>query len=401
MKLRGRKALVLKERVALHGMMLVAAFIYVFCGLSPCQAAKLTDSQIHIIQANIRKSTDLSTKCLELYNSADQKYSMASSNFQRTSILGFLEAADVYAEAESKSLETRNLFNDAWIQMQLSMQNDDLASVQRGIDLHNTAVLHYNEVVQLLNRAGGIFNQAVSENQSRPVPSISVPIGSGRTSPTDIAPNRMPPSFPPASFPQDDFPIVALIILLSTAITSVRALKDKVVYGRYVLHPWSIVKNKTRYYTLISYGLLHKNSMHLLGNLLSFSLFALPLEGIIGHFRFVLVYFGSLIFSSIIVTMEHGNNASYCCVGASGGIMGVIFGYILHHPHVKIGMLSVPMGVPAMIYALGFLTHRYLMSRTKYDNVAHDAHLGGAIAGAMITVIVDPRLAGIVTTIFH
>ncbi len=391
----------MKERVALFRMMVLAALIHVFWGLSPCQAAKLTDSQIQTIQANIKHSKDLSTKCLELNNTADQKYTTASSNFQKATILGFLEAANVYAEAESKSLETRNLFDDARIQMQLGMQNGDYASVQRGIDLHNTAVLHYNEVVQLLNRAGGIFSQAVSENQSRPVPNSMVPNGQGKTPPSDMARNRMTPSFPPAKIPQNSFPTVSFIILISTAITSVRAFKDKVVYQRYILHPWSIVQNKTRYYTLISHGLIHINSMHLLKNMLSFSLFAPPLEGIIGHFRFVLVYFGSLIFSSIIVTMEHGNNVRYSCVGASGAIVGVIFSYIIQHPYVKIGMVTVPMGVPATIYAFSFLAHSYVMSKKKCDNVAQDAHMCGAIAGAFITFILDPTVVGIVTNIFH
>lgn len=380
---------------------MVAAFIYVFGGLSTCEAAKLTDNQIQTTQANIRKSTDLSTKCLELYNNANRKYTMASSNFQKTSILGFLEAADVYGEAKSKSLEARNLFDDAWIEMQYGMENGVLAQVQKGTNLHNNAVLHYNEAVQLLNRAGGVFNQAVQENQSRPPTNGIVSSGTGRTPPTDIARNGMTPSFPPASFPQDDFPIVALIILFVTVITSVRALKDKVVYQRYILHPWSIVENKTRYYTLISYGLIHTNSTHLLKNMLSFSLFALPLEGIIGHFRFVLVYFGSLIFSSIIVTMDHGNNVRYSCAGASGAIVGVMFGYIIKHPYVKIGMVIVPMGVPATIYALSFLAHSYLKSRKKSDNVAHDAHMCGAIAGAVITFVLDPRVVRIFTDIFH
>jgi membrane associated rhomboid family serine protease len=394
------KGLELRHRLVLHRMMVVAAFIYVFVwALSPCQAAKLTDRQIQTIQANIKNSTDLSTKCLELHNTADQNYTIASSNFQKTNLQGFRQAAALYAEAKAKCLETRKLFDDAWIQMQLGMQNDDLASVQKGRDLQNIALQHYNEAIQLLIKAAGISTQAVSENLRRLVPNSIVPSGNGRTPPTDKAPNRMTPSFPPANIPQNGFPIAALIILLGTVITSIQAFKDKVLYERYILHPWSIVRHKTRYYTLISNGLIHADLMHLTINLMSFTFFALPLEGIIGHFRFVLVYFGSLIFSSVIITMEHGDNARYSCVGASGAIVGVIFSYIIHHPYIKIGMVIVPMGVPATLYALSFLTHSYVMSRTKCDNVAHDAHLCGAIGGAAITVLLDPTMVGIVTHI--
>jgi len=44
---------------SLHEMMVVAAFIYVFCGLSPCQAAKVANSQIKTIQADKRSRNSL------------------------------------------------------------------------------------------------------------------------------------------------------------------------------------------------------------------------------------------------------------------------------------------------------------------------------------------------------
>lgn len=391
----------MKEPVALYGMMVVAAFICILSGLSPCQAAKLTDSQIQTIQANIHKSTDLSTRCLELYNNADQNYTAASSNFQKTNLHGFLQAAELYADAKSKSLETRKLFDDAWIQMQLGMQNDDLASVQKGTKLHNNAVQRYSETVQLLSKAAGIFNLAVRENQTHSVPDGIVPNRSGKTLPKDKVSNWNLPNFPSASIPQSSLPIAALIILIGTVITSIQAFKDEELYERYILHPWSIVRHKTRYYTLISNGLIHADSMHLTINLMSFTFFALPLEGIIGHLRFVFVYFGSLLFSSIIVTMKNANNAYYRCLGASGAISGVIFSYIIYRPNAQIRMMIAPMGVPAPIFALAYVGYSYFMSKSKYDNVAHDAHLWGAIAGALITVVLDPNLVGSFTKILH
>jgi membrane associated rhomboid family serine protease len=196
-------------------------------------------------------------------------------------------------------------------------------------------------------------------------------------------------------------PIAALIILIVTGATSFSAFKNQKITDRYILNPWSIVRNKTRYYTLVSSGLIHANPMHLTMNLMSFTFFALPLEGIIGHAGFVLVYFGSLILSSIVVTIRNGNNASYRCLGASGAISGIIFSYILYRPTATISMMIAPMGVPAPIFALAFVGYSYFMSRTKYDNVAHDAHLWGAITGALLTVIYDPHTLETVTGFLH
>jgi membrane associated rhomboid family serine protease len=95
--------------------------------------------------------------------------------------------------------------------------------------------------------------------------------------------------------------------------------------------------------------------------------------------------------------MKHGNNAYYRCLGASGAVSGVIFSYIIYRPKAQISMMIAPMGVPAPIFALAYIGYSYFMSKSKYDNVAHDAHLWGAIAGALITVVLDPNLVGIAT----
>jgi membrane associated rhomboid family serine protease len=381
-------------------MMILAIFFGILSVPSACQASKkLTDSQIQTIQDNIRKCVDLSTQCSELQSNSDQNYSNASSNFQKTSLQGFRQAAELYSEAKTKSSLAGNLFHDAWIQMQYGMQNDDLNQIQKGTDLHNSAVQHYNQITQILSRAAGIFNQTVQESQNR--------VGANsraNNSQTGLFSINSAPSHPDNLFSDiqrtGTFPIVALIILIMTALISFCAFRDRRLTDRYILQPWSIVHNKTRYYTLVSNGLIHADPMHLTMNLMSFSFFALPLEAIIGHLRFLLVYFGSLLLSSIAVTARQGNNGFYCCLGASGAISGVIFSYIIYHPNATINMMIAPMGVPAPIFALAFIGYSYFMSKAKYDNIAHDSHLWGAVAGALITLILDPDLMGKITKLF-
>jgi membrane associated rhomboid family serine protease len=201
--------------------------------------------------------------------------------------------------------------------------------------------------------------------------------------------------------PQSGFPTATLTILIATFLTSFRAFRDQLLYERCILNPWSVVQHKIRYYTLISNGLIHTDPIHLTINMMSFTFFALPLEGIIGHFQFVLVYLGSLIFSSIVITVKNGNNAYYRCLGASGAVSGVIFSYILYRPNAQISMMIAPVGVPAPIFALAYVAYSYFMSKSKCDNVAHDAHLWGAFAGALITLVLDPNLVGTAAKMLH
>jgi membrane associated rhomboid family serine protease len=154
-----------------------------------------------------------------------------------------------------------------------------------------------------------------------------------------------------------------MIILIGTVVTSLQAFKDERIIDKYILHPWSIANHNPRHYTLISCRLIHADPVHLMMNIMSFSFFAFPLETIIGHWRFLTIYVGSLIFSSFFVTAKNRNNAYFRCLGASGAIAGIIFSY---------------------------------MARNRYENIAHDAHLWGAISGALITMVVDPGVMNLI-----
>jgi membrane associated rhomboid family serine protease len=384
------------DRITLIGMTILVAVVWALFALTPCHAAKLTDGQIRIIQADIERSTNLSTECLNNQNIAGQNLSIATSNYQKTGLQGFHRAAEAYEEAQSKFAATRNVFDDAWIQMQSGMVNNDLSAVQQGIQLQNIAVQHFNAAVQVLNNAAVTFNQALQQSQS------GTYSPSGGTHPTiGGIPSGGLAGSPPSAMARNGFPVVALIVLICTFIASLRAFKDRYFLNRYILHPWSIIRHKAPYRTLVTSGLIHSDPMHLTMNLMSFTFFALPLEGIIGHAGFFLVYFGSLTLSSIIVSIRHGNDAYYRCLGASGAISGIIFSYIIYRPTARISMMFAPIPVPAPIFALFFVGFSYLMSKKKLDNVAHDAHLWGALAGAGITVLIDPKMMGIVTGFIH
>jgi len=147
-------------------MIFLAAFVCIVSALLPCHAAKLTDGQLQVIQANIHNSTDLSTKCLENHDIADQNCATASSKFKETGIQGFRQAAEIYGDSKSKFLETCKILDDGWIQTQLGMENACLSQVQKGTDIHNTGVEHFHEGIQLLNREAGVFKQALSESHN-------------------------------------------------------------------------------------------------------------------------------------------------------------------------------------------------------------------------------------------
>jgi membrane associated rhomboid family serine protease len=134
---------------------------------------------------------------------------------------------------------------------------------------------------------------------------------------------------------------VASIIFIFTVITSLYAFNDHQLYGKFMLHPYTVSKGKNLY-TFITSGLIHADYMHLFFNMFTFLFFAFKLETMIGHWQFGLLYFVSLILSDIPSVIKHKDHFWYNSLGASGAISAVLFSYILFEPLTTIGVMFIP-----------------------------------------------------------
>ncbi len=180
---------------------------------------------------------------------------------------------------------------------------------------------------------------------------------------------------------------VASLIFVFTLITSLYAFNDNQLYGKFMLHPYSIAKGN-KYFTFITSGLIHADWMHLFFNMFTFFIFAFQLEAMIGHWQFALLYFASLILSDIPTVIKHKDDYRYSSLGASGAISGVLFSYILFKPLSMIGVMFIPM--PAIVFGVLYLFYCMYMSKNSRDSINHDAHFFGALTGLILTVILVP-----------
>lgn len=184
---------------------------------------------------------------------------------------------------------------------------------------------------------------------------------------------------------------VASIIFIFTLVTSLYAFNDTTLYGKFMLHPYSVYR-KQNVYTLITSGLIHANWMHLIFNMFTFYAFAFTLESQIGSLRFGLVYFIGLVLSDIPSVVKHKNNFHYHSLGASGAISAVLFSYILLFPLNKLYIFPLPFGIWAVLFGILYLVYTYYMSRNSRDNINHDAHLFGALTGLIVTILLVPGI---------
>jgi membrane associated rhomboid family serine protease len=174
-------------------------------------------------------------------------------------------------------------------------------------------------------------------------------------------------------------------IIIANVIISLKGFKDQLFYRKYQFHVGSIRSGEQ--IRMISSGFLHADEMHLAFNMLTLYFFAPYVYEYIGDFSFLLVYFGSLIFGSLLTMVFHGNEYSYRAVGASGAVTGIVYSAILLEPRILIYGF-----IPGYLFGIAYLLYSIYGMKAKRDNIGHTAHFGGAIGGYAITLINNPIL---------
>ena len=140
-------------------------------------------------------------------------------------------------------------------------------------------------------------------------------------------------------------------------------------------------------WTLVTSMFTHSDSdmWHFLFNMVTLYFLGNFLYNMIGAKRFLIVYFlagivGNLFFVLIFQLMNPDTIGA--TVGASGAIFGVGAALAVLEPMSKIMIFPIPIPVPMWIGISGLLV---VMTFIAYlgSNIAWEAHLGGAIIGAL------------------
>jgi membrane associated rhomboid family serine protease len=182
--------------------------------------------------------------------------------------------------------------------------------------------------------------------------------------------------------------LIGLIAI--NVVISFKGFDDLSFFRKYQFHVGSIRSGEQ--IRMISSGFLHADIGHLAFNMLSLYFFAPFVYGILNNFSFLLIYFSSLIFGSLLTMIFHKNEYSYSAVGASGAVMGIIYSAILLDPSLDIYFFFIPIPIPGYLFGIGYLLYSIYGMKAKNDNIGHTAHFGGAIGGYLFTIMKKPTL---------
>lgn len=184
-------------------------------------------------------------------------------------------------------------------------------------------------------------------------------------------------------------PLEIFFIVLTVAITWF-TFKDQHWFERLIFQVGPVLRGE--WHRLLSAGFLHVSWNHLFFNMITLYFFAGSVERYTGALGFVIIYLGSLIGGNLLALLYHRKNPQYRAVGASGAVSGVVYAAIAFYPGMELAFIFVPIPFPAWIYGIGFILYSLYGIGSQRDNIGHEAHLGGAIAGLLIAIVLDPAV---------
>lgn len=186
---------------------------------------------------------------------------------------------------------------------------------------------------------------------------------------------------------------ITLFLIATNVLFSYRGFKDHSFFLKYRFEVEQ-VKVYRDYKRLFTSGFLHVGWMHLIFNMVALYFFSSNLEAYIGSAEFILVYAAGLVGGNLLSLIIHKHDASYSSAGASGAVFGIMFGSIALFPGMNIGLFFLPFSFPAWLFGLAYVLFSIYGIRSRSDNIGHDSHLGGALAGMFVALLLHPSALG-------
>ena len=160
-------------------------------------------------------------------------------------------------------------------------------------------------------------------------------------------------------------------------------------------------------YQVVTHMFMHGSFLHLLFNMFGLWMFGTTIERMWGAKRFLIFYFlcgigaalvqiasyaytyyavDNMVLNIDLLTQYQQRLRMNATVGASGAIMGVLaaFGYL--YQDTKMMIMPIPVPIKAKWAILGIIAIDVFsgIAGRPGDNVAHFAHVGGALTGFLI-----------------
>jgi membrane associated rhomboid family serine protease len=175
------------------------------------------------------------------------------------------------------------------------------------------------------------------------------------------------------------------LILINVGVFLLEQLYPRAMLDLFAL--WPLHTPRFRPWQLITYGFLHdpKNVAHIFFNMFALFMFGRSLEYYWGAQRFVIYYLVCVIMAGLTqVAVQQAGGVGEETIGASGGVFGVLLAFAWYFPRQRLFIIPIPIPIPAWLFVTGYaLVELFFGVTGREQGVAHFAHLGGLLGGAL------------------
>lgn len=192
----------------------------------------------------------------------------------------------------------------------------------------------------------------------------------------------------PDSFP----PVVKNLIILNVLVWLAQLILEDKMHLTYHIALWPIDTPAFEPYQIFTHMFAHSPSgpIHILFNMFMLWMFGRVLENVWGAKRFLTFYLLCGIGAAAAhLLIQHFTGGFSYVVGASGAIFGVFAAFAMLFPNTEMYIMFIPVPIKAKWVAIGYMALDLFggISNVPGDNIAHFAHLGGAVTGVIIVLI--------------
>jgi rhomboid-like protein len=207
------------------------------------------------------------------------------------------------------------------------------------------------------------------------------------------------------------------LIAINVVLFAISFLYPPVQYAlslHYLFNTHHYIENSSfQPFQVITHMFMHGSISHIFFNMFGLYMFGTVLERVWGAKRFLLFYFitgfGAVVLHMLVqaiivhnftgsfdptaaqINAEPGVMETYfsSTVGASGALFGILIGFGMLFPNTELMLLFFPVPIKAKYFVTMYVILELYMgiSMSRGDNVAHFAHLGGALFGFILVKI--------------
>lgn len=150
--------------------------------------------------------------------------------------------------------------------------------------------------------------------------------------------------------------------------------------GHFLARPWGAV----------TYLFVHSGFIHLAANMIWFYLLGTAVENRLGSRSFLLFYFYCGVGAALVSLMLSFIVPVGPMIGASGAVFGVSVAFAILWPDAELMVFPIPVPIKARTLILAAAVIELVLAQMPaMSGVAHEAHLGGMLAGWLFFKIQD------------